>query len=92
MFSLDHLLIQEKVLSARFACDVQSCKGACCTLEGGAGAPLLPEELELVRQAVPIASKYLSERSKRYSKKPILLKVHREKNIWRVLMMPIVCL
>lgn len=65
MFSLDHLLIQDKVITTHFACDVKSCKGACCTLEGGAGAPLLQEELQLIREAIPAASKYLSEKSKR---------------------------
>lgn len=65
MISLDHLLIDETVLSARFACDVHRCKGACCTLPGGAGAPVLDKEVELIQSAQPAAEKYLSEASKK---------------------------
>lgn len=66
MLTLDHLLIDQGVLDARFACDVARCKGACCTLPGGAGAPLRDEEVQLVRDAVDAARPYLSERSLRH--------------------------
>jgi hypothetical protein len=66
MISLDHLLLQEEVLTARFACDLNACKGACCTLEGGAGAPLLDSEVRALRESVPKAMPYLNERSRSY--------------------------
>ena len=66
MILLDHLLIQEQVLTASFSCDLKRCKGACCTMEGGAGAPLLEEEIEQLRQAVPAALPYLPERSRQW--------------------------
>lgn len=65
MISLDYLLIDEAVLGARFSCDVHRCKGACCTLPGGAGAPVLDSEVDFIRNAQAAAEKYLSEKSKR---------------------------
>lgn len=64
MISIDHLLLDERVLTTRFACDVAACKGACCTLPGGHGAPVLDSEVEHIRDAVTTALPYLSERSK----------------------------
>ena len=63
MILLNDLLIQEQVLTATFACDVQRCKGACCTLPGGAGAPLLEEEIKPLLLAVPSTLSYLNEKS-----------------------------
>lgn len=58
-------VIDDSVREARFACDLQKCKGACCFLEGGRGAPLLDEEVDRIREAYPIVRPYLSERSVR---------------------------
>lgn len=64
MILLDDLLLQEQVLTAHFACDLQGCKGACCTMSGGAGAPLLDAELHQLRGAVQAALTYVPERSR----------------------------
>ncbi len=61
MFEIDEILIDPSVPSLRFRCDLKGCRGACCTLPGGKGAPLLDEELEELRKAVPVVRKYLSE-------------------------------
>jgi len=66
VISLDHLLIDEVVLNTRFACDVQHCKGACCTLPGGAGAPVRDEEVEDFKAAGAVARKYLTESSQQH--------------------------
>ena len=52
MILLDDLLLQEQVLTTHFACDLQRCKGACCTMSGAAGAPLLDSEVDELRGAV----------------------------------------
>lgn len=57
-------MVQEQVLTTHFACDLSGCKGACCTLKGGAGAPILETEIHDVRVAVEVVQPYLSERSK----------------------------
>lgn len=64
MILLDHLLLQEKVLTSSFSCDLKRCKGACCTLQGGAGAPLLDQEVAELRREMSSALPYLGERSR----------------------------
>ncbi len=57
--------IQKKHISpdiprVQFACDLSACKGACCTMPGGLGAPLLQQETDEIANAYPIIKKYLS--------------------------------
>ena len=40
-------LVSRSLLNEMFACDIASCKGACC-VEGDLGAPLEEEELEIL--------------------------------------------
>lgn len=52
------LLIDDKVVSLDvvekfFCCDLEKCLGSCC-IEGDAGAPLLPEEVNRLREAIPV--------------------------------------
>lgn len=68
MILLDHLLLQEHVLTSSFSCDLKRCKGACCTLKGGAGAPLLDEEVSELRREMSSALPYLAERSRAWLK------------------------
>jgi hypothetical protein len=63
VFVIDNILVDEQLLEKQFLCDLGSCHGACCTMKGGAGAPLLEEEVQMIRDAVVPASKYLSTRS-----------------------------
>jgi hypothetical protein len=63
MMIIGEIPVDDAVASQRFSCDLARCKGACCTLEGGRGAPLLDEEKELAERAVPVVRKYLSPRS-----------------------------
>lgn len=61
---LSHFLIDPNIPNAQFACDLERCKGACCTMPGQRGAPLLDEEVEEIEKAFPIVKKYLSFRHK----------------------------
>ena len=61
---LDRFLIDENIPKTHFACDLERCKGACCTMPGQRGAPLLDEEVEEIEKAYPIVKKYLSFRHK----------------------------
>lgn len=63
MIVIDNILVDEQVLTTPFLCDLTACHGACCTMKGGAGAPLLNDEVQMVRDAVLPASKYLSTHS-----------------------------
>ncbi len=47
MIKVDNCLISEDVVERSFACNVLACKGVCC-IEGDAGAPLDPEEIDVI--------------------------------------------
>ena len=45
---IDNILVNEEVLRKKFTCDLEKCKGACCTMESDYGAPLLGSEIEKI--------------------------------------------
>jgi hypothetical protein len=53
MFVIGEAVLEDDVAAAAFCCDLPVCKGACCTLEGGRGAPLLPGERADIAAAWP---------------------------------------
>lgn len=63
MIVIGEAVVDDTVAHARFCCDLEACKGACCTLEGGRGAPLEDDEVLEVGKAYPIVKKYLDERN-----------------------------
>ncbi len=64
MFVISKVIIEERVAHEHFACDLGRCKGACCTLPGGRGAPLQDDEVRQIEEAYPVVEKYLPERSR----------------------------
>lgn len=60
MFLIQETIVEGPVATTKFACDLSRCKGACCTIPGGRGAPLLDEEINEIHAAFPIIKKYLS--------------------------------
>lgn len=64
MILIDSILMDEAIIHEHFSCDLHSCKGACCTLSGGEGAPLDPREISSITDAIPFTFPYLSEESK----------------------------
>lgn len=65
MFLVGEAVVDEEIPRAGFCCDVRTCKGACCTLEGGRGAPLEEKETREIKKLLPIVRQYLPERSLR---------------------------
>ncbi len=61
---VESLLIDSQIPKTRFACDLARCKGACCTMPGHRGAPLLDNEIEEIEKAYPVVRKHLSFRHK----------------------------
>lgn len=79
MISIGDILIEEEINSTKFCCDLEKCKGACCTFPGDLGAPVLDEEIELIEGSYQAASKYLSEKSKDYIKKFGMIEGHKSR-------------
>jgi hypothetical protein len=63
MFLIDNILVDKQIVTTPFLCETSKCKGACCTVKGGQGAPVLDEEIEQLEASVKPAWQYLSERS-----------------------------
>jgi hypothetical protein len=62
MFKVFNCIIDERIAYIKFKCDLESCKGACCTLPGGRGAPLEDDEIAEIQKAIPVIKKYLTEK------------------------------
>ena len=61
MIEIQKTLVEDDIPEIRFACNTATCKGACCTLAGGQGAPLLDEELEQIEHSFPLIKSYLPQ-------------------------------
>ncbi len=61
MLIIGEVVVDDAVTGTDFCCDLKQCKGACCTLEGGRGAPLEDDEALEIEKAYPIVKKYLDE-------------------------------
>ena len=66
MFVIGEVAVEEAIAKSGFSCDLNQCKGACCTLPGGRGAPLEDEEVRALGLALPSAVKYLSRKNASY--------------------------
>ena len=58
MFQLGKTLISEEIIKNDFLCNLSACKGACC-IDGEAGAPVEPEEREIMERIYPKVKPYL---------------------------------
>ena len=64
MFIIGEAVIDDAVGEASFCCNLKKCKGACCTLPGGRGAPLEDDEVLELQKAYPSAKYYLTQRNR----------------------------
>ncbi len=69
MILIDNILVDERIATTDFDCDLRKCKGACCTFPGEYGAPVLDEEIASIKESLPYALEYLSEKSKKIIEK-----------------------
>ncbi len=58
---IDEIAVEGSLLERKFACDLLKCKGACCSIPGGRGAPLLDSEIPEIRAALPVVLPFLSD-------------------------------
>jgi hypothetical protein len=63
MLLVETIFVDEAIPQAQFCCDLQACKGACCTLEGGRGAPVEDAEVPRLLEAMSAAREYLRPES-----------------------------
>jgi hypothetical protein len=61
MIIVDGITVDEEIGKKMFSCDLSLCKGSCCTLKGGSGAPLADEEVAEIERAFPLIEHYLPQ-------------------------------
>lgn len=61
IFAINDVLVRDEIVEIPFSCDLKKCKGACCTLESELGAPVKKEEVEEIKNILPIVKKYLAQ-------------------------------
>lgn len=50
MFKVENTILSDDIATAKFACDLPRCKGACCVV-GDAGAPVSKDEIPVLHKA-----------------------------------------
>lgn len=58
---IDDVMINTEVFDIKFTCDLNKCKGACCTMESEYGAPITESEVEIISGILPIVKEYLPQ-------------------------------
>lgn len=56
---IDDVMINTEVMDIKFTCDLNKCKGACCTMESEFGAPITADEVEKISGILPVVKEYL---------------------------------
>jgi hypothetical protein len=69
MIKVNNIILDEEIITEKFVCDLEKCKGACCTFPGEFGAPVLDDEVQLLKDSFEVAKQYLSEKSLSYIEK-----------------------
>ena len=58
---VEDVMVRPEVVETHFSCDLEKCKGACCTLESEYGAPLREEEVAKMEEILDDVLPYLPE-------------------------------
>ena len=64
MIEIGNKLLSTDLFKKEFVCNLSACKGACC-VEGNAGAPVAPEEAEILEKIYPKVRSYLTEKGRK---------------------------
>lgn len=59
---IDDVIINNEIFDTKFTCDLDKCKGACCTMESEYGAPVTREEIAKIEEIYDVVKKYLPKR------------------------------
>jgi len=62
MLEIGKTIVSLDLITSHFTCNLQTCKGACC-VTGDSGAPLEPDEAEILGDIFHVLRPYLSEKS-----------------------------
>ncbi len=69
MIEIDSIWLNSDVVSSKFCCNLEKCKGVCCCLKGGRGAPIDDAEIKIIENIYPLIKDELNEKSLEVIKK-----------------------
>lgn len=58
---IEDITVSSTIIDEYFQCDLEKCKGACCTIENAYGAPITFEEVNILENIKEKLYKYLPE-------------------------------
>lgn len=73
MFKVQNTILSEEIATAKFACNISRCKGACCVV-GDAGAPVSKEEIPDLEKAYNVVKNELRPRARQLVENEGLIK------------------
>ena len=67
--NIDGISVSNDLHKIKFTCDLEKCKGACCTMESEYGAPIHESEIKIIEDLLPAIWDYLPKKSQKEIKK-----------------------
>lgn len=64
-YDVDGVLVNKDIKDIKFTCDLNACKGACCTMESEYGAPVDDEEISIIDKYLDQITEKLSAPNQR---------------------------
>jgi len=61
IFAINDVLVRQEIMESPFSCDLNKCKGACCTLESDMGAPVNKAEIDEIKKILSFVKEYLTQ-------------------------------
>lgn len=59
---IDDVIVNPEILETKFTCDLEKCKGACCTVESEYGAPVTQDEIDKINGKLHVIKEYLPKK------------------------------
>ena len=66
---IEDIIVNKDIFETKFSCDLQACKGACCTMPSEYGAPIIQQEIEIIGGILDTICEYLPSKSAEQIKK-----------------------
>jgi hypothetical protein len=63
------IILNNKIFSTHFTCDLEKCKGACCTMQSEYGAPVIDKEIEVIEEVLEQVKEILPPKSRKIIEK-----------------------
>ena len=63
IISVNDIMVRNEIADTPFICDLNKCKGGCCTFESKYGAPLMQDEIGKIDSILDIVMHYLTQRN-----------------------------